>query len=62
MSGVRLLQVYMLVSYKGGIQDDVINAALHAAESVQCKHVVISACTFCRTQRGVQCGCAIMLR
>jgi hypothetical protein len=60
MSGVRQ-QVYMLVSYKGGIQDDVINAAQPGAESVQCKYVVVSACTFCRTQSCVQCGCAIML-
>jgi hypothetical protein len=39
MSGVRL-QVYMLVSYEGGIQDDVINAAQPGSKSVQCKYVV----------------------
>jgi hypothetical protein len=33
MSGVRL-QVFMLVSYKGGIQDDVINAGPNAVCSV----------------------------
>jgi hypothetical protein len=42
MFGVRL-QVYMLVSYKGGIQDDVINVAQPGGESVQCKFVVVSA-------------------
>jgi hypothetical protein len=52
MSGVRL-QACMLVSSEGGIQFDVINAAQPSAESVQCKYVVVSACTFCRTQRSV---------
>jgi hypothetical protein len=67
MFGVHL-QVYMLVSHEGGIQDDVINAAQPGAESVQCKYLDVSACTFCRIQRCVQCsvhpklcGCAIML-
>jgi hypothetical protein len=62
MSEVRL-QVYIMlvVSYKGGIHDDVINAAQPGADSVQCRYVVVSACTFCRTQRCVQCGCAILL-
>jgi hypothetical protein len=61
MSGI-LLRVCMLVSYKGGIQDVVTSAAQPGAESVQCKYVVVSACTFCRTQRCAQCGCATMLR
>jgi hypothetical protein len=61
MSGVRL-QVYMLVSCKGRVQDDVINASQRGANIVQCKYVVVPACTFCRTQRCVQCGCAMMLR